>query len=133
VTFEQLVEYMRAASVVVTHAGVGSVAVALANGQRPVVVPRLQRYGEAVDDHQLMLGRRLAQNGLVTLVEEPETLGELELESAVLPHPGPMSANLVDDLSAHIHKFVQARESFSKLRNGATVSGGGRGNWLRPR
>ena len=66
---------IRRARVVVTHAGVGSVMVSLANGKRPVVVPRLKSFGEAVDDHQLQLGRRFAAAGLVTLVEAPDGLG----------------------------------------------------------
>ena len=61
---------IRRARVVVTHAGVGSVMVSLANGKCPVVVPRRKAFGEAVDDHQLQLGRRFAAAGLVTLVED---------------------------------------------------------------
>ena len=69
-----MVEAIQRARVVVTHAGVGSVLVALANEKRPVVVPRRRSFGEAVDDHQLQLGRRFAAAGLVTLVEDPEQL-----------------------------------------------------------
>jgi UDP-N-acetylglucosamine transferase subunit ALG13 len=72
--FEQMLETMRQARVVVTHAGVGSVMVALSVGKRPVVVPRRQALGEAVDDHQLQLGRRFAETGLVTLTESEQGL-----------------------------------------------------------
>ncbi len=65
---------VRRARIVVTHAGVGSIMTALANGKRPFVVPRLRRFGEAVDDHQMQLGRRLHEAGLVTFVERPEDL-----------------------------------------------------------
>jgi beta-1,4-N-acetylglucosaminyltransferase len=68
--FEALVEKIREARAVITHAGVGSVMVALSSGRRPIVMPRLKRYGEAVDDHQLPLARRLGDVGLVTLVED---------------------------------------------------------------
>jgi UDP-N-acetylglucosamine transferase subunit ALG13 len=78
--FEQLVQTARS---VVTHAGVGSILVAMRHGKRPVVVPRLARYGEHVDDHQLELARRLADIGAVTLVEEPAAL-----EAAVFAEPG---------------------------------------------
>lgn len=71
-SYDELVEAIRRARVVVMHAGVGSIMTALANGKRPLVVPRLRRFGEAVDDHQLSLGRRLHDGGLVTLVERPE-------------------------------------------------------------
>lgn len=70
--YDELVDAVRKARVVVAHAGVGSIMTALSLGKRPVVVPRLRRFGEAVDDHQLSLGRRLHESGLVTLVEEPE-------------------------------------------------------------
>ena len=68
--FDELAERVREADAVVTHAGVGSILTALLNGARPIVVPRLQRFGEAVDDHQLHFGRRAAEAGLVTLVED---------------------------------------------------------------
>ena len=72
--YDELAANVRRARVVVTHAGVGSIMTALANGKRPIVIPRLRRFGEAVDDHQLQLGLRLHETGLVTLVERPEDL-----------------------------------------------------------
>jgi UDP-N-acetylglucosamine transferase subunit ALG13 len=74
--FEEVVDYIREARAVVMHAGVGSVMIALANGKRPIVMPRLHRFGEHVDDHQLELARRLEANGLVTVVEDHERLAE---------------------------------------------------------
>jgi UDP-N-acetylglucosamine transferase subunit ALG13 len=73
--YDEVVEAMRDADVVVTHAGVGSVLTALSVGKRPVVVPRLRRFGEAVDDHQLELARQLAGSGLVRVVEDPAAIG----------------------------------------------------------
>lgn len=72
--FEDILELMRDARVIVTHAGVGSIMAARAVGKRPIVVPRLRRFGEAVDDHQVGLGRRLHAAGLVTLVEDADEL-----------------------------------------------------------
>lgn len=74
VPFEELANLIREARVVVTHAGVGSILLALANGKKPIVLPRLRVFGEAVDDHQLESARRLARAGVVTLVEEPKQL-----------------------------------------------------------
>ncbi len=76
-SFEQMTEHFRRARVVVLHAGVGSVLAALASGVRPVVVPRLKRYGEAVDDHQLGFGLRLHDEGLVELVQDLGRLAEV--------------------------------------------------------
>ena len=73
-SFDELAERARNARVVVCHAGVGSIMLARRCGHLPVVVPRRHHLGEAVDDHQLHLARRLAQSGIVTLVEEIEEL-----------------------------------------------------------
>jgi UDP-N-acetylglucosamine transferase subunit ALG13 len=81
--FDELADLMRRARVVVCHAGVGSIMLARACGQRPVVVPRRFDRDEAVDDHQVPLARRLAGSGLVTLVED-----ERELARAVAPATG---------------------------------------------
>jgi UDP-N-acetylglucosamine transferase subunit ALG13 len=72
--YDELAERMRQARVVVCHAGVGSIMLARKCGHRPVVVPRRAALGEAVDDHQLQLGRRLHEAGLVTLVEDERDL-----------------------------------------------------------
>jgi UDP-N-acetylglucosamine transferase subunit ALG13 len=73
---QELAELVRESSAVVTHAGVGSILLALSNARHPFVVPRLKAYGETVDDHQLESARRFARAGLVTLVEDPAGLAE---------------------------------------------------------
>jgi UDP-N-acetylglucosamine transferase subunit ALG13 len=101
-SFEGMVDTIRRARVVVTHAGVGSVMVSLANGKRPVVMPRLRSFGEAVDDHQLQLGRRFAEAGLVTLAEAPDGLaaalaGEQQ-PAAIVPSASSLAADLTSFL-----------------------------------
>lgn len=63
--FTALVETIKEADVVVTHAGVGSIMSAIQVGHTPVIFPRLRRYGEAVDDHQSELAEALAERGTV--------------------------------------------------------------------
>jgi UDP-N-acetylglucosamine transferase subunit ALG13 len=128
--FEKLVEYVRSASAVITHAGVGSIAVTLANGKRPIVVPRLRQYGEAVDDHQVALGRKLDKRGFVTLVEEPAALAHVRFDAERPPWTGDMSSALAEDLSEYLHGLVSTeRQGFSRRQNAARVNErGGEGN-----
>lgn len=70
IPFNELSELVSRARVVVSHAGVGSILLCLSQGHSPIVVPRLASLGEAVDDHQLGLARRLASADLVTCVED---------------------------------------------------------------
>jgi UDP-N-acetylglucosamine transferase subunit ALG13 len=72
--FPDMLARMQDARVVITHAGVGSVIAALTAGKRPVAVPRRRCFGEAVDDHQVEFARRLADAGLVRLVDDPQDL-----------------------------------------------------------
>lgn len=109
--FDQLVDAIRRARLVVTHAGVGSIMTTLANGKRPIVVPRLRRFDEAVDDHQLALGRRLAESGLVVLVESPEdVLARLDAASALSELETGPSRELV----AELRLFIAERRTASR-------------------
>src|SRR4051812_7498158 len=101
-SFDELAEYVAKARVFVCHAGVGSIVLARRYGLRPIVVPRKHELGEHVDDHQLELSRRLAQSGIVTLVED-----ERELAAAVFgpPAEATSTANTLqgpDALGAHV-------------------------------
>src|ERR1700681_2077440 len=63
--FDELSELIRRATKGVTHGGTGSILLARLHGHRPFVVPRLQAYAEAIDDHQLSLARRLHETGVI--------------------------------------------------------------------
>jgi UDP-N-acetylglucosamine transferase subunit ALG13 len=108
VSFPRLVELVREARLVVTHAGVGTILVSLMNGKRPLVVPRRERFKEAVDDHQLELSRRLESQGLVVLVEDPADL--LRVVGSTRPeveHWSPGNQPLVADLRDYLRGAAQ--------------------------
>ncbi|HVD49761.1 MAG TPA: glycosyltransferase [Gaiellaceae bacterium] len=104
--YPQLVEQMRSARVVVSHAGVGSVMTSLAEGKRPVVVPRLKRFGEAVDDHQLPFARRLAEGGLLTLVEDVSGLAAAVAETPAAPPSLGGESRLAADLRDYLEELL---------------------------
>jgi UDP-N-acetylglucosamine--N-acetylmuramyl-(pentapeptide) pyrophosphoryl-undecaprenol N-acetylglucosamine transferase len=68
----QMAAAMRAADVVVAHAGTGSALSAFEAGLRPVLVPRRRAYGEHVDDHQVTTAAALARRGLALHAEADE-------------------------------------------------------------
>jgi len=105
-SFEENVELIEAARVVVTHAGVGSVLLALEHAKRPVVVARLHRFGEAVDDHQNAFGARLAREGLVRLVDL-EREGPGGLLAALDESPPPAPAATAVDLASDLRNYIQ--------------------------
>jgi UDP-N-acetylglucosamine transferase subunit ALG13 len=110
--YDELVSYVRSARVVVTHAGVGTVLTAMMAGKRPLVVPRLRRLGEAVDDHQLVFARRVAASGLVTLVEDVARLADAVADTpAPVTPPEACDGRLANELAALIAAETGARRA----------------------
>jgi UDP-N-acetylglucosamine--N-acetylmuramyl-(pentapeptide) pyrophosphoryl-undecaprenol N-acetylglucosamine transferase len=64
----ELLEAMRAADLVIAHAGCGSALTALEAGHRPLLVPRLAEHDEHIDDHQLQIAHELHTRGLAVNV-----------------------------------------------------------------
>lgn len=58
---------LQSASALIGHAGTGTVTLALDRQKPLLVMPRLQRYGEVVNDHQLAFARRFASLGLILM------------------------------------------------------------------
>ncbi len=108
-TFTEVVDHMERAERVVSHAGAGTILCAAHAGQVPIVFPRLQRFDETVDDHQLELARRLSADGRVILVES-----EAELSAAVAAAPPPAGDSTLNagaDLIAAVREELDAAAS----------------------
>jgi UDP-N-acetylglucosamine transferase subunit ALG13 len=88
-SFEEVADHMDRASHVVSHAGVGTILCAIGAGHVPIVFPRLQRFDETVDDHQLDLAKALLETGRVVMVEDA---AELAAALASAPPRGTASA-----------------------------------------
>lgn len=63
ITNDQLTILYNRADLIVTHGGAGSVFQAIKANKKTLVVPRLEKYHEHVDDHQLQLAKKLADLG----------------------------------------------------------------------
>lgn len=76
---------MESCDVLITHGGAGTMVDAVRRGKKTVVVPRLARYGEHVDDHQLELTHRFHAMNLVyaclDLDQLPEALRTVRARS----------------------------------------------------
>ena len=77
----ELIEALAEADLVITHAGAGSLALALRSGKVPVFVPRRAEFDEQIDDHQVELAQWACKNGLAVTVEAHE-VGLSHLEAA---------------------------------------------------
>jgi UDP-N-acetylglucosamine transferase subunit ALG13 len=86
----EMTALMRAADIVVTHAGVASIVDAVRAGHRPIVVPRREHLGEHVDDHQLQIVTALEDLGIVTRLHNAVDAapGHIDAPVAAWPPPG---------------------------------------------
>lgn len=92
------------ARVVVSHAGTGSILTALEYDKPLVLVPRLKKYGEVFDDHQLELARQMEAQGVAVVHE----IGNLEdaIRSATTPlRQLSTGGTLVDRLKGYINQI----------------------------
>jgi UDP-N-acetylglucosamine--N-acetylmuramyl-(pentapeptide) pyrophosphoryl-undecaprenol N-acetylglucosamine transferase len=61
---QELERRLQDADVVICHAGVGLMLTAFTVGKAPIVMPRLVKHGEHVDDHQIQIAGSLGERGL---------------------------------------------------------------------
>lgn len=72
--FDHLQALMREATAIVVQGGPYSMLESVESGRIPIAVPRWQRLGEAVDDHQHAFCTLLAERGDAVLVTEEDAL-----------------------------------------------------------
>ncbi|MBS6379708.1 MAG: multidrug MFS transporter [Weissella confusa] len=110
-TYSEMHEYIDEASRVITHGGAATFLSVLASGKTPIVVPRLKKFQEHVNDHQLNFVEHLIENGYsLTLVKQYS-----ELENAISASETTASRL---DLSDAPKLFVTSLEvELSRLQN----------------
>ena len=79
---DEMTAAIRAADLVVAHAGIGSALAALDAGRCPVLLPRRVEHGEHVDDHQRLIAQALAERGLA-VSRDPADLTVADLLAAM--------------------------------------------------
>lgn len=73
--YEEILKYFRMASIIITHGGPGSIMLAMQQNKMPIVVPRQQRYGEHINDHQVDFTKRLEKANKVIAIYDIHDLG----------------------------------------------------------
>ena len=71
---DEFADWMSKSEIVITHGGTGAIIGAVKKGKKVIAVPRLAKYGEHVDDHQLQL---ISQFKDLDLICECENCDEL--------------------------------------------------------
>lgn len=76
ISFDQMSEFMQKADIIITHGGPATFMSAIAKGKKPIVVPRQEKYGEHVNDHQLDFAQHVKERyNSIEVVEDISNLG----------------------------------------------------------
>ena len=77
VSQEEFVKYINKADIVVSHGASGSIMKALNANKKVIVVTRLEKYGEHINDHQIQNNEAFANNHYVLMADlELSDLGD---------------------------------------------------------
>ncbi|NJE00293.1 beta-1,4-galactosyltransferase, partial [Thermococcus sp. LS1] len=90
---EDILELYKKADVIVAHAGAGTLLTALSFGKPIVVVPRLKKFGEHVDDQQLELAEALENMNKAIAVYDIEKLEDAIKKAKLLLKYRPIQRN----------------------------------------
>jgi len=97
---------LKEASSVISHAGMGTITMALKNHKPLLVMPRLKRYREHVNDHQVATARKFEELGHILAVYDAKDLpnGIRKLKNFV-PRERKSNPEAVAD---RIHRFLNS-------------------------
>lgn len=75
-TNEQMANFIDQAEIIICHAGTGTVIGALEKGKKVIIFPRLKKFNEHLNDHQMDLYRSFTQAGFVMGATNREELAD---------------------------------------------------------
>lgn len=115
VSYLQKDEYdnnMREASSIISHAGMGTITAALESKKPLLVMPRLRKYGEVVNDHQVAIAKKFEQLGhLVVAYHEQDVPEKIKTLEQFVPTEREKSVDAVTQrISSFIHQVMQMEE-----------------------
>lgn len=78
---EEFEEYIKNCDLLITHGGVGSIFTGLKNNKKVLVMPRLSKYKEQHNDHQLEITDEFTKKGYILSFNDEKTFKQAYQES----------------------------------------------------
>ena len=73
IPMEEMDKYIEESDFVIAHGGVGTIFSAIKKGKKVIAVPRLEKYGEHINDHQIEICEELEKEGYILYYRDGET------------------------------------------------------------
>jgi UDP-N-acetylglucosamine transferase subunit ALG13 len=104
---------VEAATLVISHAGMGSIITALELGKRIIVMPRRASLGEHRNDHQLATAKRFAEQGRIVVSfserELVDKLDQLQVSDEIVRLGAQASPSLISTIRSFIDRKSVSR------------------------
>lgn len=102
-------EWLKKASGIISHAGMGTITMALDNNKPLLVMPRLKKYGEVVNDHQAAIARKFEELGHILAVYDVKDLPDsIHRLKNFIPQERKANPEAVADRIRHFLNSLQA-------------------------
>ena len=105
-TVAEFTQRVANASLVVAHAGMGSIITALEMGKPILVMPRRAEFGEHRNDHQLHTVGRFAEQGRIVVALDEKVLLQKLSRPACIARPALLQANAAPEFLSALRAFV---------------------------
>jgi len=103
---EELKKYIKDASLIITHGGVGSILDGINNNKKIIAAPRLKEFGEHVNNHQLEIIGEFYKRGYILELKNFNNLDKVLVEAKRFT-PNPFKSNnknFISVLEEYINK-----------------------------
>lgn len=108
IAVDEFKEYQEKADLIISHGGTGALVGALKLGKQVIAVPRLAKYGEHTDDHQLQVSHALSEKGYLLCVEDMDKLAEAV--NQLTSKPIQKRYNIPSNVISLIDSFIKTEE-----------------------
>ena len=105
---DEFARRMGESDIVITHGGTGAIIGAVKKGKKVIAVPRLAKYGEHVDDHQLQLIKEFKEMGIICACDDCSQLADAvrEVKHAEYKPFASNTQTIVDSIDGYIRSAV---------------------------
>ena len=101
--FDKMLELQKKSDLIISHGGVGSITTGLVLNKRVIVVPRMKKYKEHIDEHQVFTTKKLEEQGRIIAVYNENNLDEaIQRAKNFKPKTVPSKSRILKILSGYL-------------------------------
>lgn len=84
------------AKILIIHGGAGTIIKSLQQNKKPFVMPRLMRFNEHINDHQLELCNELSKDNKIYLINEESKINNFKFEKTKLDYRNNLNLKMLE-------------------------------------